>query len=316
MKIAYITSSPYSGSTLLSFILNAHPRIATISEYDVMDDIKKNPDYLCSCGKKIRQCDFFLQLKERMEGSGFSFELDDMDMMYVLHSEERINRYLSQKLPIFNSSAIEDIRDAFVGLVPKYRHLKETFFERNNTFMKTILELQGGDVFLDANKNPYRMKLLSQRYDVRAIYLYKNGIAGVYSFLKVARRLKRPLSVEDAANRWFVEQLTINRCLESIDKEKVVRVAYSDLCQHPEDEIGRICGLLDVETAPIDGFQDATHHIVGNAMRIKGVEEIKERLDWQDNLTEQDFTDYRRVLNKYEKKLAMMDPVIVEKLWR
>ena len=41
MKLAYITSSSYSGSTLLSFILNSNPEISTISEFDIMDEIKR-----------------------------------------------------------------------------------------------------------------------------------------------------------------------------------------------------------------------------------------------------------------------------------
>jgi len=54
LKYVYLTSSGYSGSTLLSFMLGAHPCIATVGE--LSNSIENNdPDnYRCSCEKLIK----------------------------------------------------------------------------------------------------------------------------------------------------------------------------------------------------------------------------------------------------------------------
>jgi len=182
MKLAYITSSSFSGSTLLSFLLNSNPEIATISEFDIMDEIKNNPDYMCSCGSRIRDCNFFNRLEKLINDEGVEFQLDNMDLMFYVVNNERINRYLTQKIPFFNSSFLEITRDYFLKCLPFINKRISEVFHRNEIFMKKVIELQKGSVFLDANKNPYRLKYLAKNYDTTAIYLYKNGIAGAYSF--------------------------------------------------------------------------------------------------------------------------------------
>ena len=56
----YITSASFSGSTLLTFLLNTHPEIATIGEMkgDSMDVER----YRCSCGDPIGRCPFWQRL--------------------------------------------------------------------------------------------------------------------------------------------------------------------------------------------------------------------------------------------------------------
>jgi len=316
MKLAYITSSSYSGSTLLSFVLNSNPSIATISEFDIMDSIKFDKDYMCSCGSKLRECVFFLSLKKNINDEGMGFELDEMDLMFYVSNNERINRYLTQKIPFFNSTIIESIRDKILNHVSGYRKRIDEVYHRNDIFMKNVIKLQGGSVFLDANKNPYRLKYLSSKYETSAIYLYKNGIAGAYSFFKASKTLDaNPITFEDACTRWFIEQITINRCLNNMKSVKKIDVPYSGFCEDTVGSVRSICELLNIEYSSLDNFQASEHHIIGNVMRTSGIDEIKERLDWKDNLLEKDISTYRKTYDKYINKLKKENANIVEHLW-
>ncbi len=316
MKLAYITSSSYSGSTLLSFILNSNPEISTISEFDIMETIQNNPNYLCSCGEKLRECGFFSQLKSELISEGVNFKLDDMDLMFYITKNERLNRYLTQKIPFLNSTALESIRDNVLNFIPAYKKRMNDIFYRNGLFMKKVVELQKGSVFLDANKNPYRLKFLSKQHDTTAIYLYKNGIAGAYSFFKASKLLdKHAITFEDACTRWFVEQITINRCINNIKSANKINLSYSELCKKPEKSVQDICSLLKIDYSSLHDFQQAEHHIIGNVMRTAGIDSIKESVDWKEKLTEQDYSTYRRIYKKYIKKLSNVNSSIINNLW-
>jgi hypothetical protein len=70
--MAHIVFSSFSGSTLLSLILNAHPAIGTISEFNAMDDIANNTDFRCSCGELIGECSFFVRLRDAIRAKGLT----------------------------------------------------------------------------------------------------------------------------------------------------------------------------------------------------------------------------------------------------
>jgi len=316
MKISYIVSSSYSGSTLLSFLLNSHPEIGTISEFDNMESIATNQDYQCSCGQKIRSCPFFLSLKQRLQARGITFELADMDMMLQLHHNAKINRLLCGRFPKLQSNLIEKLRDQFVEMLPPFREIKERYYLRNKAFMEEILDLSKASVFLDATKDPYRMLFLNQRFNIQGIYLYKNGVAGAYSYLKASKFLKIPLDITGAATRWFEEQITILRALQRMCPEQIIMVSYSDICQYPQITLSKIYAFLNIGIShSTDNFQDATHHILGNAMRLTNIVEIKEKTDWIEGLSNDEKNLYRKVYDKYIGKLLSINPEFENHIW-
>ncbi len=316
MKVAYVVSSSFSGSTLLSFLLNAHPAIGTISEFDTMENIVHDPDFRCSCGERIRQCPFFAALKTKLRERSVPFEVDDMGMMLTLHRHPRINRLLSEKLPYFQSTGLERFRDKLVTLVPHVRREKTRINHRTEAFMQAILELQRATIFLDATKNPYRMRFLSEQHDVRAIYIFKNGIAGVYSFVKNSANTNAPMSVEKASHRWFTEQLTISRLLKTLGRKCSVQLAYSELCRDTTGSMAKIYDLLGVELHPLTHYADAPHHIVGNIMRMGSFSEIRESTDWKERMSPAEVEVYRSVYRQYEKRLADANKELLSHIWR
>lgn len=314
-KVAYITSSSYSGSTLLTFILNSHPEIGTISEYDEMDSIKDNPSFMCSCGEQLRKCEFFLDVKAKITADGIDFELDDMNLMFNPVHNEIINRYLTQKLPLLQSSRLESIRDKLLQLVPTYKNYIDKISSRNDSFMKAVTSIQSASVFLDANKNPYRIKMLSKSYNVTPVYLYKNGIAGAYSFHKKDLYMGKKGNFKKSCEKWFIEQITINRVLNDLNLPGRLDLSYSELCGNVNQSANKIFNTLGLAEHDVSNFNQSEHHIIGNAMRVTGLDKIKETTDWKDNLTEKNINDYREVYNKYIDELGSYNESIIENLW-
>ena len=65
IDLVYIASPSYSGSTLLTFLLNAHRDVATMGE------LKWGPidleTYCCSCGELLTACPFWQDVARRVE---------------------------------------------------------------------------------------------------------------------------------------------------------------------------------------------------------------------------------------------------------
>lgn len=182
--------------------------------------------------------------------------------------------------------------------------------------MQAIVELQGATVFLDATKNPYRMSFLNERHDVRALYLYKNGIAGVYSFVKNTAKAGAPISVARASHRWFTEQLTISRILKLMDPEHVLQLSYSDLCTATSKSLDAIYELLGISPTPLANYAEMPHHIVGNVMRMGNFSEIRESTDWKEKMSPSDLDVYRSVFEHYEARLRDANPQLLSAIWR
>lgn len=315
MKVAYITSSSFSGSTLLTFILNSHPKLGTISEFDIMSAIRNDPDYLCSCGDKIRQCKFFLELKHIMNSAGMEFELDNMELMFNVFASEKINRYLTQKIPLFDSTTLENFRENILKLVPPYSRFIQNMHEKNKIFMQAVLKLQNANIFLDANKNPYRIKRLSEKHQVLPIYVYKNGIAGAYSFYSKRASRKPGFSFRDACIIWFKEQITINRVIVDSSPNRALSISYSEMCNDTQSVVNKIYDLCGVEHQSIAGFYEKPHHIIGNVMRVKNIDKIVETTAWRDNLGQKEIETYFRIYDKYMPKLLSYNNQLEQHIW-
>ncbi|MFH1215530.1 MAG: sulfotransferase [Pseudomonadota bacterium] len=300
IKVVYIVSSSYSGSTLLSFLLNTHPEIGTISEFDIMDNIVNDPDFLCSCGEKLRECNFFSRIKRRLNDKCVAFEIDDMNMMFRFFQSDLLNNIFFEKIPKLQSYYLEKYRDYVVNLLPSVIRKKNIMRQRNAAFFSAILEESGACIFLDACKDPYRMKFLfeSSEFDLRVIYLIKDGIAGVSSFMKHSQR-----DIVNATHRWFKEQVTICRLLKEIPDKNKITVQYSDLCRNPETILAGIYNFLNIAAIPVKSFHEVEHHVIGNRMRLSGITEIREDTSWRKRISKSEFDKYLQISSLYIPQL-------------
>ena len=80
----FIASLPYSGSTLLAFLLAAHPQIATIGEMTGGIESEDPDEYRCSCGEKIKGCDFWRAVTAKMSAKNFNFDVAHFNTKFEL----------------------------------------------------------------------------------------------------------------------------------------------------------------------------------------------------------------------------------------
>jgi len=237
-----------------------------------------------------------------------------MDMMLRLNPHERVNDLLTGRIPVLQSSALEDVRDRLVGLVPGYRRTMRGTTARNDAFVDAVLEITGARVYVDANKDAYRMRFFNRTHDVKAIYLFKNGIGGAHSFMRHARSGQKQ-DITAASHRWFKEQITINRSLEYLTPERVVNVPYSELCGDVRGTLRRIYRVLGVADVDTPHPNEVEHHVVGNEMRLGRIDAIEEREYWKTELSAAQVDAYRRVYDKYAARLERMNPVLAAAIW-
>ena len=87
--------------------------------------------------------------------------------------------------------------------------------------------------------------------------------------------------------------------------ERRLRVRYEDLCEDPEREFGRICGLLGLE--PLPGPYDllaSDHHIIGNRMRLSSSSEVVLDERWRSILSSHEIDIVRRKTNGFREKFG------------
>jgi len=285
-KVLYITSSSYSGSTLLSFLLNAHPDIFTVGEMNGWN-YGEDETFTCSCGKMLSECPFFLVIAEAFRRNGLSFDFRNFGTDYRLARNERVNRYLTAQLPAaIPSTFLENLRDMVVGHIPPFSKLISQEHRANRTFFDAALSYSRSSVFVDACKDPYRLRHLHRipGLDPYVVYLMRDVRGVVLSNLE----LKHPgLNAALATRMWIRQQTTILRILREF--RNVLHVHYEDLCDVTDDSLGTIHRFAGVEPRPFGGdLKRAEHHILGNVMRLTKLDKIAKNTRWERELSPSD----------------------------
>jgi hypothetical protein len=271
--LVYITSPSFSGSTLLTFLLAAHPRVATVGELKATarGDIDK---YHCSCGVPIRTCSYWKRLGEELAHRGVSFDVANFGTHFAFErSGPLANRVVRADL---RGPAFEAARSLAIRLLPGAHREFEDILERNRVMIDTICRMRDAHVFVDGSKDSNRLKYMvdSGLWDVRVVFLVRDGRGVTLSRLK---RLGRPVAEADhdtvraVASEW---RRTLEGCeiaLGQLPRESWGVARYEDLCRDPEGTLVPIFRLMGVSPVDVpEDFRRIEHHILGNYMRLKG----------------------------------------------
>jgi len=104
------------------------------------------------------------------------------------------------------------------------------------------------------------------------------------------------LSMEAAASRWLSSNLDADAVLQSIPTSDSIVINYERLCANPRQTLASIYSFLGLEYS--DQFRDfrvATHHVVGNGMRLDESSEIVLDDRWKSVLTPDDLATFDKV---------------------
>jgi hypothetical protein len=280
-RFVYLTSPPFSGSTLFSLLANAHPDIASVGEMTGPTS-RQNPEtYMCSCGCKIKDCGFWKQVAERMTSSELPFDPGSFDTRIRLGNTSLSQRILTGSL---GNSILERIRDAMVKLSPMTNKRLRYLIHRNKSLATSILQVTGKSVFFDASKNPMRIShfINEKDIDLRLIHLVRD----VRGTSQSKRKNQGKTDWRKNVHAWIRANRNIERQLKRLPPDRWLRIRYEDLCRKPAETLHQFFAFCGVEPQdlPLD-FSSEEHHIVGNRMRLSSLGQIRLDEDWRRTVT-------------------------------
>jgi hypothetical protein len=299
-RVLYIVGTGFTGSTLLAFLLNGHPRIATVGEatgpYELWDD---QCSYVCSCGATLASCRFWQRVGQEMEQRGFRFGPNRWDLRFRVARGRLGHQLLSQSL---RHNGLDRLRDELVLRVPPWRRgLRETA-RRNVAFVESVLAVTGARVFVDASKDPVRARYLLQltELDLGVIHLVRDSPGFVSSELK-----NRATSLGPAVRRWKRMAGHARRLESLLPPDRFLRVHYEDVCTRTEAELARVARFAGLEPSPGPVDLRATeHHIIGNRMRLESSREIVLNEVWRERLSSAEVEEVRRRTESVRRRLG------------
>lgn len=295
----YIASASFSGSTLLTFLLNTHPKIATIGE--MKGDSMDVGTYRCSCGEPIGRCRFWQDLVARIREHGIPFDLSDVwtQSGFRIPGSALVNRIVTHR---HRTWPLELCRDAFLALSPTCRRAFARTVRTNEIFVQAVTELTGRPIFVDASKNATRLKYLRRckSFRTKVIYLIRDGRGVMLSNMK---HLSMP--PELAASEWLSAQCEISCALKAFAPHSQMLIRYEDLCHDPRGVMARVFGFIGVEPADAaSDFRALGHHILGNSMRLENRSEIRLDVRWRQELSATDLDIFDRIGGRLNRKLG------------
>lgn len=292
-KLLYVTSSSYSGSTLLTFLMNKHPEIFTIGEMEGWD--YGSEEYKCSCGEILDDCQFFLNMRDEFNRKKLPFKMNNFGTKLQLSTNKKINRYLTSAIPGVSSNRIEKSRDRVLWGLPVFNKRMQESISSNQLFISSSLSYSGASVFMDATKNPFRLRLLENipQAELYVLYLVRD-IRGVVA----SNVRKKGVSVEHAADAWLNEQDTIKRILQEYPGHIVIY--YEELCNNTNKTLSEIYAHVELGPYEFDGsIRAGDHHILGNMMRVTDVNDIKLDERWRQELSKEQLESIDKKIESY-----------------
>lgn len=290
----YVSVQTYShsGSTLLAFLLGAHPQIVTVGEMNGLDGLKEKINietFLCSCGQRIAECEFWQSVTTAMHERGFEFDVANFETRFALPGpllfQTLYNKLLNYKFDL--------LREAIFGAWPGGVRRLKTLVARNEALINAIVSLTLKPVFVDTSKDRLRFYAMSKwsYLDTRVIHLVRDVRGVTTSHL----RRHKVDSAHKTARRWANFNRGIESRLAAFPADKQMMVRYEDLCQDTSGVLKRLfnfCGV-DPETQITD-FGAVPHHIIGNVMRLRFQSEIKLDERWKSILTAEQLKEIDR----------------------
>ena len=132
-------TTSFSGATLIALLLGAHPEISTVGEMNGLRDVDVDT-YLCSCGEKIVECEFWQSATEKMHGQGFAFDIGNFDTRFVFDDRPFVHA-LQQRS--FGNETIDALRDSLILRWPKEHRRIKMMVARNEALIEAIQQKTG-----------------------------------------------------------------------------------------------------------------------------------------------------------------------------
>ena len=317
--LVYILSASHSGSTLTAMMLNAHPDICTAGELKATN-LGSVSEYRCSCRELIVDCDFWTGVAAEMGRRGWRYDVTDAKTSFAHIGGGYVQRLLR---PLHRGSLLEAVRDSALSMSSDWRREIERWRGRNKALVESIGKLTGARYVVDSSKIGIRLKYLLSINELRVkvIRLVRDGRGVALTYMNpsafadasdpalrgggTGRNTDDSLGMLEAATEWLRSNQEAEQVLKYVAPADWIQVSYESLCLDTASTMARIHDFLGV---PRDDsyrqFRAASHHVVGNGMRLDedSVVALDER--WRDELSRQDLNDFDRVAGALNRHLG------------
>jgi hypothetical protein len=294
--------SPYTGSTLLGFLLNALPECVSIGAATGLTPRVDVATYRCSCGAPFTGCHFWKAVAARTEELGAAVNVYDSGYWntHVRMSRRRwLNGVLVRSL---GAAPLTDARDAVLGRLGPIRRTLATAQRSTASLATAVLEITGTGVFVDTARDHQRPKYLAPTpgLDVRALHLVRDPRGNVASIMR-----HTGVDVATAARQWRHYNVEADRVRRFLPADAWMLVRYEDLCRDPQATLDRIARFVGVTPSPVpSNLGSVEHHIIGNSMRLRGIEAIRRDERWREQLTSSDLNVIARVAGDASRRFG------------
>jgi hypothetical protein len=287
-KLIYIMGCAHCGSTLLTRILARHSQIATVGELK-MSSIPDYRNFQCGCGAELLECAFWKQVAAAFAEEGVALDFGDFGTHYGSNGSFA-SRVVGAQM---RGPGFESLRRAAFTCWPPAARALARINQRNKIVIDKICEVLRKPVFLDDSKDPTRLMHLSRtgHYDIRAIYLVRDGRAIVASYKK------RDPDMRANFHLWENKVSECERLRKVLPKMRLMEVRYEDFCQDSRrvlSEILAFSGLDDQSEHCLSPSTQEPQHIIGHNSRLLGDRPIELRNEWPALLTAQDLENFER----------------------
>ncbi len=302
LRYVCIPGSPFTGSTLLGTLLNEHPHCASIG---AAVGLPRRPDlstYLCSCGARFRDCEFWQDIATRTASLGYPvsvFESGFWNTHLRLSRQPMLNALLARSL---GADGLNDARDAVVGRWPGARAAILRMGWNSWSLASAVLARTGKSVFIDTSRDHQRPKYLAMhpKLEVKVIHLFRDPRGNSASIMK-----HTGADAATAARQWTHYNVEARRVRRYLPESAWLPLRYEDLCADPQAVFDRISDFVGVPKAVIQiGARAGESHIIGNKMRLKAVSEIREDRSWETRLSDEDLSVLTRIAGPTSRELG------------
>jgi hypothetical protein len=294
-----LASSPYSGSTLLSYLLASHPGIASISDVSGRRREHRMASFSCSCGRLMVECDFWLKLRQAMsQRDERDLRLADFELGFDHGTHGRLARLRTGSM---RWKWLEGIRDAIVRRLPGQERAFQAVGLRNRRFAAAVAEVAGGRVFIDASKERLRARYLRRYVDpnLKVIHLIRDVRGVVHSARGHASH-----AGSDVA-RLGRDWARTNDVLDRVTREAAashVLVSYEELCAAPEQVMRRLYRFCGVGDLPPE-HRPREQHMLGNRVRLATMTDVRLDERWRAELSAEEEARILAVAGRVQARL-------------
>jgi hypothetical protein len=303
LTYVYLTSIQHSGSTLIAFLLGAHPEIATVGEFGSVFRPEWFSRIKCSCGEPLFECSFWKTWQDDAKRAGLDFKPGAMGVNVF---EPEYSTSFFDKLLVHYSPhrAIDRIRDAAYVCLRSRRRKFAAAADRSVRLARLLCQRQQAQAFLDTTKPVQQIRVLGRhpQIDLKVISLIRDGRAVMKSLIE-----KEGYSPEKAVYdiHWGIRYQL--RAEATLPPERLYRLRLEDLCADPTVVLRELRSFIGVAPDPLGCDSTQGHHIIGNGMRMRYDGVIRYDQSWKTELSPQHLALFEARAGRINRSLGYED---------